>query len=64
MLRNPHTWDTGNVGKIITPTVSSLKFLSEEQEIKVNQLPAGNEMILEIPTPATRMVSFFSHARP
>ena len=57
LQRNPFTWDKQNVGKTMNSTVISFKLLSEGRELAVNNLPSGDEFILEIPTPSATLVS-------
>eukprot|EP00794_Sanderia_malayensis_P003794 gene3794-4317_t len=55
LLRNPHILDAENIGRSLTPTISSLTFLSEEKEIDVKNLPENDNMRIEIPNPEAKM---------
>ena len=57
LQRNPFTWDKQNIGKTMNSTVTSFKLLSEGKELAVNNLPSGDEFILELPTPSATLVS-------
>ncbi len=60
LLRNPHILDQENIGKSLTPTISSLKFISGDKEMSIANLSNEDQMIIEIPNPTASMVSFFS----
>lgn len=57
LLRNPYTWGKNGIGKILTPTVSSIHYSFDNKEMKVNNLPSGDELVVQIPTPNTEVVS-------
>lgn len=56
LLRNPYTWDKQNVGNILTPTTTNVKFISNGTDMVVQNLPSGEEVIAEMATPMTELV--------
>ena len=57
LKRNPFTWDRQSIGKMLTPTITNVKLLSDQKEINVKNMPPGDELRVEIPTPKTSLVS-------
>ena len=57
LKRNPFSWDKQNIGKILTPTVTNVKLLSDGKQLHVVNIPANDELYMEIPTPKTTLVS-------
>ena len=59
LSRNPYTWGKNGIGKVLTPTVSSVKYSFNNEELKVNKLTSGDELVVQIPTPNTELVFCF-----
>eukprot|EP00112_Aurelia_sp_Birch-Aquarium-sp1_P002284 Seg1249.12 transcript_id=Seg1249.12/GoldUCD/mRNA.D3Y31 product="Polycystic kidney disease protein 1-like 2" protein_id=Seg1249.12/GoldUCD/D3Y31 len=57
LLRNPYAWGKSGIGKVLTPTVSSLKYTYNNNEMKVNNLPSHDQLVVQIPTPKTELVT-------
>ena len=57
LKRNPLTWDKQSIGRILTPTITSVKLFLDGRELNVKKIPTGDELRVEIPTPNTVMVS-------
>lgn len=59
LQRNPYTWDKSNIGKILSPITTSIQYLSDGKELPVKNLSLGDEVVYEVPTPGTPLVSCY-----
>ena len=57
LAKNPYTWDKEGTGKLISPTIPSAKFVADGSEMVVQNLPPGEETIVEVQTPSIKFVS-------